>query len=144
MPYQFAEVLVFIICGSGFVLTNLLLGYFLRPKFPGIDKGMIYECGEKPVGTAWFNFNPRFYLVALVFVVFEVEIALTLPVALVYRSWIANKLGSVAFLEILSFVVILAVGLVWVWAHGDLDWVKKLVPDEEAPPKAGTGYKKAA
>ena len=80
---------------------------------------------------AWFNFNPRFYLVALVFVIFEVDIALTFPVVAVYRDWVAAspRLAWVAFVELFLFTAILVVGLAWVWAHGDLEWVKNLAHD---------------
>src|SRR4051812_49857235 len=61
---------------------------------------MIYECGEKPIGRAWYNFNPRFYLIALVFVIFEVEIAFMYPVASVYKSFIEKGQGLLAFGEI--------------------------------------------
>ena len=91
---------------------------------------MIYECGERPIGGAWFNFNPRFYIIALVFVIFEVEIALTIPVALVFRKWVYNHQGMLAFTEILAFVAILFTGLVWIWASKDLEWVKKLEDHE--------------
>jgi NADH-quinone oxidoreductase subunit A len=90
---------------------------------------MIYECGEKPIGQAWFNFNPRFYLIALVFVIFEVEIAFMFPVASVYKSFIEKGQGLLAFAEIFVFVAILAVGLAYVWAMGDLEWVKGLKQD---------------
>jgi len=90
---------------------------------------MIYECGEKPIGHAWYNFNPRFYLIALVFVIFEVEIAFMYPVASVYRFFIEKGQGMLAFLEIFVFVAILAVGLAYVWAMGDLEWVKGLKQD---------------
>ena len=132
-------------------LFGLLAAFkLLRPAFPSEDKALIYECGEKPIGTAWFNFNPRFYLVALVFVIFEVDIALTFPVATVYRDWVAAADPSfawVAFAELFLFTAILVVGLVWVWAHGDLEWVKKLaVVDEgiEAPQADAPTTSKAA
>jgi NADH-quinone oxidoreductase subunit A len=90
--------------------------------------------------VAWFNFNPRFYLVALVFVIFEVDIALTFPVVAVYRRWTETSptLAWVAFGELFLFVAILVVGLVWVWGHGDLEWVKTLsgVSTKAAQPPA--------
>jgi NADH-quinone oxidoreductase subunit A len=137
MGFQFAVVLVFFAVGAGFVLLNLLVGKLLRPKFPDANKAMIYECGEVPIGLAWFNFNPRFYIVAIVFVVFEVEIALMLPVLMVYRSWIARNMGGVALVEIAAFIVIFGVGLVWVWARGDLDWIRTLRSDERKQDNAG-------
>ena len=126
MPFHFANVLLFTATSILFVFGSLLAGRFLRPHAPTREKSMIYECGEKPIGHAWFNFNPRFYLVALVFVIFEVEIAFMYPVASVYKSFIDKGQGLLAFLEIFVFVAILAVGLAYVWAMGDLEWVKGL------------------
>ncbi len=133
MAFHFAVVLAFLVVGALFVIISLMVGKLIRPKYPEQDKDIIYECGEVPVGKAWFNFNPRFYLVALVFVVFEVEIALMLPVAMVFRHWARPApeglgWGALAFFEILAFVVVLAVGLVWVWVKGDLDWIKSIQP----------------
>src|SRR5207248_2636349 len=89
MPFHFANVLLFSATAILFVFGSLLAGSFLRPNAPNREKSMIYECGEKPIGHAWFNFNPRFYLIALVFVIFEVEIAFMYPVASVYK-WIID------------------------------------------------------
>ncbi len=135
MGYQFAAVLAFAVAAV-LLPFGLLAGFAaLRPSFPSADKSLIYECGEKPIGRAWFNFNPRFYLVALVFVIFEVDLALTFPVAVVYKDWVAAgpQFAWVAFAELFLFILILMVGLIWVWAHGDLEWVKKLAMVDEAP-----------
>jgi NADH-quinone oxidoreductase subunit A len=126
MPFHFANVLLFSATAVLFVFGSLVAGHFLRPHAPNREKSMIYECGEKPIGQAWFNFNPRFYLIALVFVIFEVEIAFMFPVAAVYKAFIAKGQGLLAFAEIAVFVIILAVGLAYVWAMGDLNWVKGL------------------
>jgi NADH-quinone oxidoreductase subunit A len=135
MGYQFAAVLAF--SAVAVLLPFGLLAGFkaIRPSFPSEDKSLIYECGEKPIGRAWFNFNPRFYLVALVFVIFEVDLALTFPVAVVYKDWVAAgpQFAWVAFAELFLFIAILMVGLVWVWAHGDLEWVKKLATVDDSP-----------
>jgi len=129
LPFHFANVLVFSALAILFVLGSLVAGRFLRPHNPTTEKEMIYECGEKPIGQAWYNFNPRFYLIALVFVIFEVEIAFMYPVASVYRFFIEKGQGLLAFFEIFVFVAILAVGLAYVWAMGDLEWVKGLKQD---------------
>jgi NADH-quinone oxidoreductase subunit A len=129
MPFHFANVLLFSATAILFVFGSLLVGHFIRPNAPTREKSMIYECGEKPIGQAWFNFNPRFYLIALVFVIFEVEIAFMYPVASVYKSFIDSGKGLLAFAEIFVFVAILAVGLAYVWAMGDLEWVKGLKQD---------------
>lgn len=129
MPFHFANVLIFAVISIGFVFGSLLGGKFLRPNNPTAEKSMIYECGEKPIGQAWYNFNPRFYLIALVFVIFEVEIAFMYPVAAVYKYFVERGQGLLVFAEIAVFVLILAVGLAYVWAMGDLEWVKGLKQD---------------
>jgi NADH-quinone oxidoreductase subunit A len=151
VPFHFANVLLFSATAILFVFGSLLGGHFLRPNAPSKEKSMIYECGEKPIGQAWFNFNPRFYLIALVFVIFEVEIAFMYPVAAVYKSFIERGQGLLAFGEIFVFVAILAVGLAYVWAMGDLEWVKGLkqevlasLKDKKAPPPVIETEKKAA
>jgi hypothetical protein len=71
-----------------------------------------------------------------VFIIFEVDIALTFPVVVVYASWIKKGTGWVAFVELMLFTVVLLVGLAWAWAHGDLEWIKKLSPKAHARPKS--------
>jgi NADH-quinone oxidoreductase subunit A len=135
MGYQFAAVLAFAAVAVLLPFGLLFAFKLLRPAFPSADKSLIYECGEKPIGRAWFNFNPRFYLVALVFEIFEVDLALTFPVAVVYKDWVAvgPRFAWVAFTELFLFIAILVVGLVWVWAHGDLEWMKKLAVVDDRP-----------
>jgi NADH-quinone oxidoreductase subunit A len=138
MGFEFGVVLAFVVVAVGFGLATITLSRLVGPRIPNAEKSTIYECGERPIGVAWFNFNPRFYLVALVFVIFEVDIALTFPVATVYRDWVAAAdptFAWIAFTELFLFTLILVVGLVWVWAHGDLEWVKTL---ERISPLGGT------
>jgi NADH-quinone oxidoreductase subunit A len=96
--------------------------------------------------VAWFNFNPRFYLVALVFVIFEVDIALTFPVVAVFRAWAEHSpaFAWIAFVELFLFTAILVVGLVWVWAHGDLEWVKNLSAASYEAPAPGSETRRRA
>jgi NADH-quinone oxidoreductase subunit A len=141
--FEFGAVAAFAVMAVTFAFGAITLGQIAGPKLPSAQKSIIYECGELPIGSAWFNFNPRFYLIALVFVIFEVELALTFPVVAVYKRWIAMSptMGLVALVELLLFIFILALGLVWIWVHGDLEWVKKLARVEGAPAQPG---KKAA
>ena len=131
MYFQFANVLVFF--ALAFVLCGLMLGLgiLLRPANPSRSKLSTYECGEPPSGPAWINFNIRFYLIALVFVIFDVELAFVYPVVTVYRDWIKNGQGGFALAEIATFIGILAVGLVYVWVKGDLEWLKRLPAEAE-------------
>jgi NADH-quinone oxidoreductase subunit A len=132
MYFQFANVLVFF--ALAFVLCGLMLGLgrLLRPSNPNLGKLSTYECGEPPSGPAWINFNIRFYLIALVFVIFDVELAFVYPVVAVYRKWIDDGQGAYALAEIGLFIGILAVGLVYVWVKGDLEWLKRLPAADEA------------
>ncbi|MBI4525459.1 MAG: NADH-quinone oxidoreductase subunit A [Deltaproteobacteria bacterium] len=124
MLFDFANVLVFMAVGAAFVGVTLLIGRLLRPSNPQPRKLATYECGEPASGSAWINFNIRFYIIALIFIVFEVEIAFIFPVATAFRRWIESGQGLFAFIEILLFIGILFIGLIYAWAKGDLEWVK--------------------
>ena len=120
MYQDFLQIIIFI--GLAVVLICLPLGlqHILSPrKNKGGDKLISYECGEIPEGSAWVQFNIRFYVIALIFLIFDVEIVFLFPWAVVYQ-----ELGLLAFIEAFIFVLILIVGFVYVWAKGDLEWVK--------------------
>ena len=124
MLHGFAIVGLFIIVGILFIFGALFIGRFLRPNNPEKVKSEIYECGEVPVGPSWVNFNIRFYLFALIFVIFDVEAALMFPVVAVFKRWVAGGRGMLALVEIFIFVIILFIGLIYVWKKRDLEWVK--------------------
>ena len=127
MHFDYANVLIF--TGLGIALCALMmgLGALLRPSNPERAKLTTYECGEEVSGDSWINFNIRFYLVALVFVIFDVEVAFIYPVVAVFREWVEDGRGLFALVEILIFVLILVTGLVYVWSKGDLQWIKGVV-----------------
>ncbi len=124
--FEFSLIFIFLALGLGFVFIALALGALIRPRRMGQKRNETYECGEPPIGSGWYNFNPRFYMLALIFLIFDVEIVLTFPVITVLRNWAKAGNGLVAFIEILIFVVILVVGLIFLWARGDLEWIKKI------------------
>ncbi len=126
MEFQFANVLVYLLLGAITAGLMLGLGWLLRPSNPEARKLSTYECGEPPSGSAWINFNIRFYLIALVFVIFDVEVAFVYPVVVAYRDYVLSGRGLLALGEMLVFVLILLVGLVYVWAKQDLEWLKKV------------------
>ena len=105
-------------------------GSFLRPHNPETKKLTTYECGELPTGGAWINFNIRFYLIALVFVIFDIEVAFIYPVAVAFREFVLAGNGLFAMTEIFLFLGILAVGLVYVWKKRDLEWIKRIQSDQ--------------
>ena len=125
MYFELANVLVFTVFAAVFVVANLMISRLLRPKStrePG--KVAIYECGEPTIGPAWIRFDIRFYTVALMFVVFDVEIALLFPWGAVFRDLVQEGQGVLAIVEAGTFIAILMVGLIYVWARGDIDWSK--------------------
>ncbi len=87
-----------------------------------------YECGEEPVGSAWFRFNNRFTTVALAFLVFDVELALLWPVLPRCLHWLGAGQGGLVFFEIMAFVATLALGLCWVAARGGFLWDRTVEP----------------
>lgn len=120
----YMPIVILIILALAIGLGSLLLGKLIRPDNPNKLKESAYECGEEPVGTAWANFNVRFYVIALIFIIFDVESALMFPVAAVYRKFNEIGAGGTLLVSILLFISVLLAGLVYCWKKGDLDWVK--------------------
>ncbi len=118
---NFAHVLTFALIGVLFVAGGLIVPRLLRvrPNQPDPVKLSTYECGEVPLGNSWIQFDFRFYIIALVFAIFEVEIVFMFPWAVVFKEF-----GIVAFVEMMIFVAILLLGLIYVWRKGDLAWLK--------------------
>ncbi|MGB9773897.1 MAG: NADH-quinone oxidoreductase subunit A [Bacteroidota bacterium] len=119
MLTDFGRVLAFLLVAILFVAVVMFVARLLRPHRPSRDKLRTYECGEEPVGEPWVKFNIRFYVVALIFVIFDVEVVFLFPWATVFA-----QLGWFAFIEMMVFIGMLLVGLAYVWAKGDLEWDK--------------------
>lgn len=130
MYFDYGVPLALTIIGLVFMAAMIGLQKLLAPRNPFARKTMPYECGEPPTGSAWINFNVRFYLIALVFLVFEVEVAFIYPVATVYLDWVRHGQRLYALSEMLVFLLILFIGLIYVWVKRDLEWIKK-VPGQE-------------
>lgn len=151
MHFDYLNVLVFAAIGLVFVFANLLVASVLRPKRL-TDEGLdTYECGEETIGSAWVQFDIRYYTVALVYVVFAVEIAFLFPWALVLRDAMADSgaakgsgVGYFALIEGFLFVAVLFLGLVYVWAKGDLDWVLAYQGERYQPKFADTKLERVA
>ncbi len=115
-------VTIFMVLGGFFVFFNMAVGAMLRPRMQLEDKSVAYECGEPPIGQSWVQFDLRFYIIALIFLVFDVEIALFYPWATVYQQF---KLP--ALLDMLGFFGILLVGYAYLWRFGYLEWVRSSI-----------------
>jgi NADH-quinone oxidoreductase subunit A len=145
MYLNYASVLAYALFGAAFVILCVtVLSRLLRPRVRDATKDETYECGEPPIGSAWVRFDMRFYTVALIFIIFEVEVVFLFPWAVVFQP----LLGVFIFLEAFIFLAILSVGLVYVWRKGDLDWVKGALsqqpqPRREALPETGADAKES-
>jgi len=133
MLTDYALVLVFLVVSIAFIAITLFVSRLIAPQKPNPLKNMPYECGEPPVGTGWINYNMRFYTIALVFVVFDVEIAFIFPVAVLYREAVLSGTGLLIFIELLIFTGILFFGLIYVWVKGDLEWVRDYIKGGRSP-----------
>jgi NADH-quinone oxidoreductase subunit A len=155
-------ILLFLGIGVFFVFIHLVMGKLIRPIRPSAEKLTIYECGEPTIGSAWIQFDLRFYVVALLFVIFDVEVVFFFPWAVVFgkantlsneaisaevRSEISNELirgqgpidavgarqlAWLSFWDILVFFGVLLVGFAYLWRRGDLDWVRSTLAEQAA------------
>lgn len=116
---NFLNVFIFLLVGILVVFVTLLISKIIHPRKITDEKLTTYECGEDPVGHSWIKFNNRFYIIALIFIIFDIEVVFLFAWALVYK-----RLGMFAFVEMMIFIVILLVGFAYVWVKGDLEWVK--------------------
>jgi NADH-quinone oxidoreductase subunit A len=110
------------------VCVAFFINKLIAPHKPNPEKLTSYECGEEPTGNAWLPFNSRFYVIALVFLLFDVEMVFVFPWAIVFGSHELNnydsRWGWLALTEMFLFLGILILGLIYVWVKGDLDWIK--------------------
>ena len=127
----YMPIIILMAFGTVTLFAALLVGRLVRTQVPSTLKEQAYECGEDPVGTAWANFNVRFYVVSLIFIIFDVEGALMFPVASVFRDFVEMGEGTVVLASFTLFVAILVAGVAYCWSKGDLDWVKSFRPADE-------------
>ncbi|HEK20710.1 MULTISPECIES: NADH-quinone oxidoreductase subunit A [unclassified Mucilaginibacter] len=125
---EFGKILIFLITGTVAIGGLFFLNRFLSPRNPNPEKLSTYECGEEPTGNAWLPFNSRFYVIALVFLLFDVEMVFVFPWATVFgdKQLIAadSRWGWISLTEMFIFLGILILGLAYVWVKGDLNWIK--------------------
>jgi len=117
MPSGYGVVAIFSLVGLAFVAAALIVARILRPHRPHPTKAETYECGPAPSQPAWHQFPVRYYLFALLFVLFDVEAAFLFPWAVAFR-----KLGIYAVVEAVVFIAILALGLAYAWRKDALKW----------------------
>jgi NADH-quinone oxidoreductase subunit A len=117
MLQNWTPVLVFLILVTGFAVVSLLGSWLLGLKKPRPEKLVPYECGMQPVGTARDRFSVKFYLIAMLFLLFDIEAVFLFPWAVVYR-----ELKLFGFFEMLVFIGVILAGYVYIWKKGALEW----------------------
>ncbi len=115
---NYFDVLLFLVVGVAFIFIGLWAAWLLRPNLPNPGKQSIYECGERPFGDSRLRFRVRYYIFALIFVIFDVEAVFLYPWAVIFRS-----LGVPGLAEVLIFLGVLVVGLIYAWKKKVLQWV---------------------
>ena len=122
MYRDFGTVFFAVILGIVMVAIPLVISWLVAPPNKTKDKLDTYECGEEAEGSAWLQFNIRFYIIALIFLIFDVEVVFLFPWAVVFK-----EMGLLALIEMGIFLLILIAGLAYVWVKSDLDWVKRRI-----------------
>jgi len=115
--YQYLFLGIFLLIAVIFPLLPIILARFIAPKKPNPIKNATYECGVETVGDSWVQFKAQYYVYALAFVIFDIEVIFIFPWAVAYK-----QIGLIAFVEMMIFIAILAFGLVYAWKKNALEW----------------------
>jgi len=118
MPQNYLPIFIFLLFTLLVLGGTIVLAAIIRPNKPNAERNLPYECGVDPVDNARKRYTVRFYIVAILFVVFDVETIFLFPWAVQFK-----KLGAFGFIEMLVFLGILIVGYVWIWKKGALEWI---------------------
>lgn len=127
--FDYAPILVMFIVAFGFAASQILVTQLVGPRKRTAVKLMPYECGKDPVGSARDRFSIKFYTVAVIFLLFDIEVLFMIPFAVAFKSLMAAQnvsggimYGTIAFAEIMVFIATLIVGYIYVWKKGTFDW----------------------
>lgn len=125
---DYAPIAVMFLVAAGFAASQLLVTQLIGPKKRTATKLMPYECGKDPVGSAHDKYSVKFYTVAVIFLLFDIEVLFMVPFAVAFKSLLMEEkiggvaFGTVAFIEILVFISTLVIGYIYVWKKGTFDW----------------------
>lgn len=114
---KYAPILIFIILALGFGVVTLLLSYLVQPKYPEPEKLSVYECGSEPFSDSRMPFPVRYYVIAMLFVIFDIEVIFLYPWAVAF-----GQLGMIGLIEMLIFIGLFVVAYVYAWRKGALEW----------------------
>lgn len=114
---KFFPILLFVFVALAFGVVTLVISYFVQPKFPESEKLSAYECGSEPFSDARMPFPVRYYIFAMLFVIFDIEVIFLYPWAVVF-----NKIGLIGLVEMMIFIALFLVAYVYAWRKGALEW----------------------
>jgi NADH-quinone oxidoreductase subunit A len=134
---DYLPIALMFLVAAGFAVGNVLLSQLVGQHKATRTKTMPYECGKDPVGSARERFSVKFYLVAMIFILFDIELIFLLPWAVVFRSFIQDfNLGLLIYVEMMTFVVLLLVGYVYILKKGMFEWNERARQEAEAEARA--------
>jgi NADH-quinone oxidoreductase subunit A len=123
MAEDYLPVFILLSVAVLFAVGGMFLSFLVRPYKPTEEKVSTYECGEKTIGKTWAKFNIRFYTFLFLFVIFDVEVLFLYPFGVKFKDFIQDGLRLLVFIEILIFILILVLGLVYAWRKDALKWM---------------------
>jgi NADH-quinone oxidoreductase subunit A len=133
---DYLPILLMFIVAIGFAVSNILLSQMVGQRKRTRTKLMPYECGKDPVGSARERFSVKFYLIAMIFILFDIEVIFLVPWGVVFKSLVRDGLGTLAYVEMMLFVALLFVGYIYVWRKGAFDWGERARREAEAEARA--------
>ena len=137
MPFSLIDylpVLLMFVVAAGFAVVNVFISQYIGQRKSTRTKMMPYECGKDPVGTARERFSVKFYLVAMIFILFDIEVVFLIPWAVVFKTLASPTYGLrvLVYVEMMLFVVLLLVGYIYILKKGAFDWSEKARLEAEA------------
>lgn len=114
---KYVPILLFVVLALGFGLVTLALSYLVQPKYPETEKLSVYECGSEPFSDSRMPFPVRYYVIAMLFVIFDIEVIFLYPWAITF-----DQLGIIGLIEMLIFIGLFVVAYVYAWRKGALEW----------------------
>jgi NADH-quinone oxidoreductase subunit A len=139
MRFQLSDylpILLMFIVAAGFAVGNILLSQFVGQRKRTRTKLMPYECGKDPVGSARERFSVKFYLIAMIFILFDIEVIFLIPWAVVFQTLTSQGMGTFVYLEMMLFISLLLVGYIYVVKKGAFDWGDRARREAEAEARA--------
>jgi NADH-quinone oxidoreductase subunit A len=134
---DYLPIILMFVVAFGFAAGNVLLSQLVGQRKATRTKTMPYESGKDPVGSARERYSVKFYLVAMIFILFDIELIFLMPWAVVFRKLtVEDGLGTLAYVEMMTFVVLLLVGYIYVWKKGLFDWGSRARVEAEAEARA--------